>query len=327
MEAISVSELTKTYHVPVRAPGLKAAFGSLIRRRFREVHAVRSLTFAVPAGEVVGFLGPNGAGKTTTLKMLAGILRPTAGRADVLGFRPWKREDRFLRQIAMVRGSRPLGVPIELTVSDALRFQRLIYQVQEDQFKRSVGELTELLDLGPLLQRQIRALSLGERMRAGLASSLLYRPQMLFLDEPTIGLDVAAADVLRRFIADYSRQVGATVLLTSHDMGDVETLCRRIILIDHGTLVYDGQLAQLSARLAPYKLLRITTAGTRCVAWERYGVVDAVHEAGAELRVEREDIPAVTARLLADLPVSDLTIEDPPLERVIATIYREGVAA
>ena len=160
-----------------------------------------------------------------------------------------------------------------------------------------MAELTELLDLGPLLQRQVRALSLGERMRAGLAASLLYRPEVLFLDEPTIGLDVAAAGVLRRFIADYSRQVGAAVLLTSHHMADIETLCRRVIVVDKGTLLYDGDLARLSARLAPYKLLKVTAAGARRVEWERYGEVIAIDEAGSELRVGRDEIPAVTARI------------------------------
>jgi len=327
MDAIRVADLTRTYRVPVRGAGLRAALASLIHRRFREVQAVRSLSFAVPPGEVVGFLGPNGAGKTTTLKMLAGILYPTAGRAEVLGFRPWERDRRFLRQIAMVRGSRPLGVPSELTVLDALRFQRLIYEVPEDRFRRNVAELAGLLDLEPLLQRQIRALSLGERMRAGLASAFLYRPRVLFLDEPTIGLDVAAAEVMLRFIAEYCRQVGAAVLLTSHDMGDVETLCQRVILIDRGALLYDGQLAALAARLAPYKLLKVTAASSGRVEWERYGEVDAVRGAGAELRVARDEIPAATARLLADLPVSDLTIEDPPLESVIAALYRDGIAA
>src|SRR5947207_10824449 len=177
-EAISARQLTRIFRVPVREAGLRAALASLLHRDFREVLAVRAISFAITPGEVVGFLGPNGAGKTTTLKMLAGILHPTAGSAEVLGFTPWRRDDRLLRRTAMVRGSRPLGVPAELTVLDTMRFQRLIYDVPEDRFRRNVAELTELLDLGPLLQRQVRALSLGERLRAGPAASLLYRPEV-----------------------------------------------------------------------------------------------------------------------------------------------------
>ena len=323
---ITVRDLTMTYRAPVREAGLRAAVRSLFRREYREVGAVQGISFDLEAGEVVGFIGPNGAGKTTTLKILSGILHPTGGEARVLGFVPWRREPGFLKQIAMIRGSQPIGGPGELTVMDALRFQQLIYEVAEDDFGTNLAELTELLDLGPLLQRQVRALSLGERMRAGLALSLLYRPRVLFLDEPTIGLDVTAVGMVRRFIADYSRETGATILLTSHYMADVERLCERIVLIDKGCLRYDGELEGLSRRLSPYKLVRVAVLGGMRPEWLRFGEVVEAEDGKVSLRVRREEVPAVTAQLLAELPVADLAVEEPPLESVIDRVYREGVA-
>jgi len=325
MTTVAASNLAMTYRVPVRADGLKAALASMFHREYRTVDAVRSISFAVEPGEVVGFIGPNGAGKTTTLKMLSGVLHPTGGTAQVLGHTPWQRERAFLRQIAMIRGSRPMSGPAELTVLDALKFQELIYEVEPDQFRRNLAELTELLNLEPLLQRQVRALSLGEKMRAGLAWSLVYRPRVLFLDEPTLGLDVTATTMMRRFIADYSRETGATVLLTSHYMADVESLCRRIILIDKGALTYDGDLAGLSARLAPYKLLKVALTGPAPGDWDRYGTVMTANGSEVSLRVRREEVPAITARLLAELTVADLSVTEPPLESVIDQVYREGV--
>jgi ABC-type uncharacterized transport system ATPase subunit len=326
MQAVEVRELTMTYRAPVREPGLRAALGSLFRREYREVAAVRSLSFGVAAGEVVGFIGPNGAGKTSTLKMLSGVLHPTGGEARVLGFAPSRREHAFLRQLAFVRGSRPIGGPPELTVLDALRFQRLVYEVPEAEFRRTLDELAELLQLEPLLGRQVRALSLGERMRAGLASSLVYRPRVLFLDEPTIGLDVSATAVVRRFIAGYAARTGATVLLTSHYVADVETLCRRVLLIDQGALRYDGDLAGLVARLAPWKLIKVAVAEGHA-DWSRFGEVVSAEGGKVSLRVPRDDVPGVTARLLAELPVADLAVEEAPLESVIDRAYREGVGA
>jgi ABC-2 type transport system ATP-binding protein len=322
--AVSAERLRMLYRAPVRGEGLRAAARSLFRREYRQVTAVDGVSFELAAGEVVGFIGPNGAGKTTTLKMLSGILHPTGGRASVLGFVPWRREPALLRQIALIRGSQPIGGPAELTVLDGLRLQQIVYQVPDDAFRRNVAELSELLGLEPLLRRQVRALSLGERMRAGLALSLLYRPRVLFLDEPTIGLDVSAVGDVRRFVADYSRQTGATVLLTSHYMADVEALCRRIILLDAGRIRYDGDLAVLSAALSPYKLIRVGVAGAATVDWGGFGDLVAVEGERAALRVRRERVPAVAARLLGELPVADLSVEEPPLESVIDRLYRQG---
>jgi ABC-type uncharacterized transport system ATPase subunit len=323
---ITIRDLTMAYRAPVREAGLKAAVISLFRRKYREIAAVQDISFSVEAGEVVGFIGPNGAGKTTTLKLLSGILHPTHGDARVTGFVPWKRDPAFLRQIAMIRGSQPIGGPGELTVMDALRFQQLIYEVPDADFRKNLAELTAMLDIGPLLERQVRALSLGERMRAGLALSLLYRPRVLFLDEPTIGLDVTAVGMMRNFISDYSRTTGATVLLTSHYMADVETLCKRIILIDKGLLAYDGDLAQLSMMLSPYKLVKVAVPAEAQPDWSSFGHVVAAENGRVSLRVQRLEVPAIIARLLAELPVADLSVEDPPLERVIDQLYREGLA-
>ncbi len=323
---VQVEQLTMTYRTPVREAGLRASLASLFRRQYREVAAVRSISFALEPGEIVGFIGPNGAGKTTTLKMLSGVLHPTTGDARVLGFIPWRREPPFLKQIAMIRGSRPLSAPGELTVLDALRFQQLVYEVPRAAFERNLAELSEILNLAPLLQRQVRALSLGERMRAGLAASLVYRPRVLFLDEPTIGLDVSATASMRRFIRDYSRQTGATIILTSHYMADVETLCPRVLLIDKGQLSYDGSLASLAERLAPYKLVQVAVVEPADLDWQRFGEVVADDNGRVSLRVRRAEVPAVTARLLAELPVADLSVADPPLENVIDQVYREGVA-
>jgi ABC-type uncharacterized transport system ATPase subunit len=325
LSIIKVSDLTMTYRVPVRGAGLRAAIISLFQREYKEIRAVQSISFELEAGEIVGFIGPNGAGKTTTLKMLSGILHPTSGEARVLGFTPWQRGKGFLKHIAMIRGSQPIGGPPELTVLDSFRFQQLIYEVPDAEFQRNLSELTEMLNLEALLQRQIRALSLGERMRSGLAQSLLYRPRILFLDEPTLGLDVTAVGMMRRFIANYSRQTGATILLTSHYMVDVEALCKRIILIDNGTLKYNGDLEELSKRLSPYKLLKVVIPDGISPSWNTYGEIVEAEENKVSLRVHREQVPAITARLLADLPVADLSVEDPPLESVIDRVYQEGM--
>jgi ABC-2 type transport system ATP-binding protein len=325
VSAVGVDDLSMTYRVPVREAGLVAAFRSVVRRRYREVEAVRKLSFEIPAGEVVGFVGPNGAGKTTAMKMMSGLLHPTAGTVRVLGFTPWQRRTPFLKQIALVRGSQPTGGAQELTLLDSLQYQRVLYEVPAGEYRQNLDELCGLLELGPLLDRQLRALSLGEKMRAGLALSLLYRPKVLFLDEPTLGLDVSAAAAVRRFLAAYTTQTGATVLLTSHYMADVESLCRRLILVDHGSVKYDGPLELLSARLSPYKLVRISAPSATKEHFA--GVAEIVSTSGIswELRVPRDDVARVTSGLLTTLDVVDLAVVEPSLENVMDRAYREGV--
>lgn len=325
--AVSVKGLGMTYRAPVRAAGLRAALRSVVHREYRDIDAVAEMSFDLQAGEVVGFIGPNGAGKTTTMKILSGILHPTIGEARVLGYVPWRRQHDYLKKIALVRGSQPIGGPAELTLMDSLRYQQLLYEVPTPDFRANIDDLVEMLELQSLLDRQVRALSLGERMRAGLATALVYRPKVLFLDEPTLGLDVSAAAALRRFIADYAVRTGATVLLTSHYMADVESLCRRVILIDRSRVRYDGELSSLGAKLSPYKLIRVSVADQAGVAWERFGELEKSE--GAEsgqvsLRVRRDAVPGVTSELLGQLAIVDLAVEEPPLDLVMDRFYRDG---
>jgi ABC-2 type transport system ATP-binding protein len=322
MTVIEVSGLSMSFRAPVRKGGLRAALGSLVRREYREVQALDDVAFRIEPGEVVGFIGPNGAGKTTTMKILSGILHPTGGDIRVLGSVPWHRRTGFLKRIAFVRGSQPVGGSQELTVMDSLEYQRLLYDVPRADFTGTLTVIEDLLRLKPLLERQLRALSLGERMRVGLALALIYRPEVLFLDEPTIGLDVTAAGQMREFVSDYVAQTGATVLLTSHYMADVASLCPRLILIDQGRVEYDGPLAELSARLSPYKLIRITARGgpePDC------GEIVESSDGMWVLRVPRDEVALTTSRLLQSMDVVDLAVEEPPLEKVIDRAYREGL--
>src|SRR4051794_2293073 len=249
---IAVHDLRKSYIVPEREAGLRASVGSLFRRQTKEVVAVDGISFDVTPGEVVGFLGPNGAGKTTTLKMLSGLLYPSGGEATVLGHIPWERDRAYLRQITLVMGQRNQLV-WDIPVADSFELNRAIYRIPTDEFRQTRDELSELLDLGPLLKKPVRNLSLGERMKVELAGALLHRPRVLFLDEPTLGLDVTAQRRIRGFVAEYAGRYDATVLLTSHYMGDVEALAERVIVIHHGGLLFDGALDALVERFSPHK--------------------------------------------------------------------------
>ncbi|WP_329002654.1 ATP-binding cassette domain-containing protein [Kribbella sp. NBC_00709] len=321
MTAVQVENLSMSYQAPVRKGGLRAALGSLVKREYKTVQALDQVSFTIAPGQVSGFIGPNGAGKTTTMKILSGILHPTSGQVRVLDTVPWHRRSAFLKRIAFVRGSQPVGGSQELTVLDSLEYQRLLYDVPRATFRSTLADLEALLDLEPLLERQLRALSLGERMRVGLGMALSYRPEVLFLDEPTIGLDVSAASQIREFVSEYVEQTGATVLLTSHYMADVASLCPRLILIDHGRVQYDGPLAELSARLSPYKLIRISTQGDPTA----FGEVVEKADGQWVLRVPRDEVAGTTARLLQALEIVDLAVEEPPLEKVIDQAYREGL--
>jgi ABC-2 type transport system ATP-binding protein len=320
--AIRVRDLRKTYRVPEREAGARAALKSLFRRRRTETAAVDGITFEVPAGEIVGFLGPNGAGKTTTLKMLCGLLHPTSGDLSVLGALPWRRDKAFLRRITLVMGQRNQLV-WDIPAADSFELNRAVYRIPAAEYRALLGELTALLDLGPLLRKPVRNLSLGERMKCEIAAALLHRPQMVFLDEPTIGLDVTMQRRIREFIAEYNRRTGATVLLTSHDMADVEALCKRVIVIHRGRLLYDGALTGLVHRFTEHKTIVVQLKD--CAADLRpYGEVLSCEDGRAVLRVAKAETAVVTGRLLADLPVVDLTVEDPPLEDVIERVFAQG---
>ena len=323
---IVVQNLTKTYRVPERPPGLAASLKGLVRRTWREVEAVREISFAVEAGERVGLIGPNGAGKTTTLKMLSGLLYPTAGEARVLGFVPWQRKHDYLRRISMVLGNKS-QMMWDIPPLDTFAVLGEVYHVPQADWRRTVDELVDLLEMQDLLTKPVRNLSLGERMKCELVAGLLHRPDVLFLDEPTLGLDVSMQARLRRFLAEYNRRSQVTVILTSHYMADVVALCPRVILIHQGRLLYDGELKGLAERLAPFKLVRVALGNG--AAWEGAELpfgADLVERANGRLtlRVRRAQAPSVTAWLLNALPVVDLSVEDPPIEAVIDQIYQEG---
>ena len=318
---IHIRDLCKTYIVTEREAGVLAALQSLVRRHMEKVVAVDGLTFDVAPGEIVGFLGPNGAGKTTTLKMLSGLLYPTAGEVTVLGSIPSRREKDFLRQITLIMGQRNQLV-WDLPAIDSFELNRAIYRIPTPDYRRTLNELVELLELGSLINKPVRNLSLGERMKCEIAAALLHRPQVLFLDEPTIGLDVTMQRRIRAFITEYNRRYGATVLLTSHYMADVEALCRRVVVIHHGKLLYDGELSGLVQRFTAHKTIVVQLED--CLAdLDLYGEVMTCEDGYVTLRVPKTETARVTERLLADLPVIDLTVEDPPIEEVIEQVFAQ----
>jgi ABC-2 type transport system ATP-binding protein len=322
MPQIELHSLRKTYRVHEREAGAAASLRSLFARKYRQVEAVKGVSFSLDAGEVVGFLGPNGAGKTTTLKMLAGLLYPTDGEARVLGHTPWRREPEFLRQISLVMGNRNQLV-WDIPAMDSFLVNQAVYRVPEKQFRETLDELVELLDLSPLLKKQVRGLSLGERMKCELAAALLHRPSVLFLDEPTLGVDVTMQGRIRDFVADYNRRHGATVLLTSHYMADVTALCRRVIVIHHGSLLFDGELTALSDRIAPFKLVELDLPDPE-TAGRVKEFAEVAEEQGTKVkaRVPRAEVSGTVSRLLAELPVLDLTVQDPPIEQVIEQVFQ-----
>jgi len=327
MAQIEVDRLSKTYKVAEREGGALAALRSVLRRHYRCIRAVDEVSFTIEAGEIVGFLGPNGAGKTTTLKMLSGLLYPTAGRATVLGHVPWRREPTYLRKISMVMGQRS-QLNWDLPAMDSFLVQLAVYQVDRQEGMQTLNELVDMLDIGHVLKKQVRTLSLGERMKCEICASLLYHPAVLFLDEPTLGLDLTMQDRIRGFVADYNRQRGATIILTSHYMADVTALCKRIIVIDHGRILFDGPLAELSARLAPFKVISLDLGRDLDEdSVRRLGEVISHTGRKLTLRVPKEQAAATAGRLLAELPVLDLTIEDPPVEDVIKQLFAEGAEA
>jgi ABC-2 type transport system ATP-binding protein len=324
--AIHLQNLSKTYFVSEREAGVLAAFRSLVKRRTSEVKAVDQISFDVMPGEIVGFLGPNGAGKTTTLKMLAGLLHPTSGVGRVLEHEPWQRKRAFLKEITLVMGQRNQLV-WDIPAGDSFELNRVIYRIPLDDYRQTLAELTELLDLAPLITKPVRNLSLGERMKCEIAAALLHRPKVLFLDEPTIGLDVTAQRRIRSFIKEYNRRHNATILLTSHYMADVEALCDRVIVIHQGRLLFDGLLSDLVQRFSPHKTIMVELRdGLRQTDFQRYGEVITQSDGQVMLRVPKEETASVTGRLLADLAIADLTVEDPPFEDVIEQVFSEGKA-
>ena len=315
--------LSKTYTVKVRDPGLRGAVRALVRPRYREVRAVDRVSFAIERGEIVAFIGPNGAGKTTTLKMLAGLLYPSGGRARVAGFEPWAGGAAFKRRIALVLGNKQ-QLLWDLPPEETFQLNRAIYAIADADYRERLDELVALLELAPLLDKPGRQLSLGERMRCELAAALLHRPEVLFLDEPTLGLDVTAQEAIRGFLRAYRDRHGATVLLTSHYMADVTALASRVLIINRGHLLYDGALDALAARVAPSRRVELVLGdGVTRDRLAGFGDVRSFRFPNAVLEVPREAVAATSARLLAELPVADLSIKEHPIEDVIRQVFKE----
>jgi len=288
----------------------------------KEVHAVREINFRIQPGEVVGFLGPNGAGKTTSLKMLSGLLHPTSGQSRVLGFNPYVRDKEFLRQITLVTGQRNQLV-WDIPAIDSFELFKAIYDLPEKAFNETLEQFIELLDLGELIRKPVRSLSLGERMKVEIAGALMHRPQVLFLDEPTLGLDVTMQRRIREFVAEYNRRENATVLLTSHYMADVVALCKRVIVIHHGRILFDGDLADLVHCTTTHKQVLVKPE-VRGLDLSSYGEIARTDGDTVTLHVPRAQVSRVTARLLSEVPIADLSVEDPPIETVIEMVFAGG---
>jgi ABC-2 type transport system ATP-binding protein len=318
---IVAEDLTRVFVTYRRGEGLRGSLRSFFRRETTRKLAVDRVSFRVEAGELVGFLGPNGAGKTTTLKLLSGILHPTSGAATVLGHVPWRREASFLRRMAIVMGQKN-QLWWDLPAQDSFLLNRDVYQIPERAFRQKLEELASLFDLGDLTKQPLRKLSLGERMKCELVGSLLHSPQVLFLDEPTIGLDVVTQKRLREFIREYGQRTGITTILTSHYMRDIEELCERAIIIDSGRIVHDGKLRALVERYATHKIIEVRfEQPVPAAALARFGEVVEANGLRATVRVPRERVPSAAAELLGTLPVADIGIEEVTAEEVIRQLF------
>src|SRR5882724_10368898 len=323
MAVIEVNGLTKAFRTYKKQPGFSGAVKGLFHRQYEQTVAVNEVSFKIEPGELVGFLGPNGAGKTTTLKMLAGLLYPTNGSAKVLGYTPWERDDGYRRQFALVLGQKN-QLWWDLPARESLELNAKIYGIPQDRFEKTVGELTELLNVKEKLNVSVRELSLGERMKMELIASLLHQPKVLFLDEPTIGLDVISQKTVREFIRRHNAEQKTTILLTSHYMADIQALCERVIIIDKGKLFFDGKLSEIVDRFADFKLVTIQcekTEGHTAEHLSRYGeIVEQTPEA-IKFKVKRDRVIPTCKALLDDLPVTDIDIQEVPIEDVIRQIF------
>ncbi|WP_017326807.1 ATP-binding cassette domain-containing protein [Synechococcus sp. PCC 7336] len=327
MAAIAVESLSKSYPVAVKQPGLAGTLRHFFRRTYRQVEAVRQVSFQIEPGEVVGFLGPNGAGKTTTLKMLTGLIHPSSGRVRVVGFEPFQRKRGFLEKITLVMGQKQQLI-WDLPALDSLKINAAVYGIDDSAFQRRVGELSEMLALESKLTQPVRKLSLGERMKAELLAALLHQPTVLFLDEPTLGLDVNAQVAVRDFLRQYNERYRATILLTSHYMADITALCDRVLVIYEGQAIYDGRLDSLLEKFAPYREVKVELARDYPRAQlSSYGELQGLEGRQARFVLQRDRLTATVAQLLADLEVADLTVTDPPVEEVIGRVFRAGAVA
>jgi ABC-2 type transport system ATP-binding protein len=323
MAIIEIENLAKSYRIYQKSEGLWAAIKGIVNRKYKDVDAVRGIDLTVEQGEFVAFLGPNGAGKTTTLKLLSGVITPSSGTARVMGYVPWKREDAYRRRFALVMGQKN-QLWWDLPAQESFRLHQQIYRVDPDQFDRTRDELTDLLDVTRLLKQPVRELSLGERMKMELIAAMLHSPDVLFLDEPTIGLDVVAQHNIQKFLKFYQQKRKITILLTSHYMKDVAALCQRVVIIAQGVIKYDGSLAGIVDKFSGHKVISLQLADqARFDDLDRFGQVLEVVPPKAKIRIPRAQVARVLAELLASHPVEDIGVEDPPLEEVIAEVFSQ----
>ena len=321
MPAIVVENLGRTYQVYRKREGLLASLRGLFYRQYREVQAVNDVSFTIEEGEMLAFLGPNGAGKTTTLKLLSGLIVPTSGTATVLGHVPWKREDAYRRRFSLVTGQKE-QLWWDLPAQESFRLHKEIYRISTEDYNSRLTELTELLDVTELMSQPVRELSLGERMRMELIAALLHRPDVLFLDEPTIGLDVISQRKVQQFLLKYQKEQGITVILTSHYMKDVEALCDRAIVINKGTVIHDGALAEIVDRFSQHKIIELHFASDSTPnGIDRYGVVLEDRPPMLKLQVEKQKVSAVLSSVLAEYSIEDVSVSERPLEDVIAELF------
>jgi ABC-2 type transport system ATP-binding protein len=323
---IAVDNLSKIYPVAIKQPGLTGTLSHFFRRTYREIKAVQNVSFEIQPGEIVGFLGGNGAGKTTTLKMLTGLIHPSEGEVKVANYVPFRRQPQFLNKMSLVMGQKQ-QLLWDLPALDSLRINAAVYNIPDRIFKQRLEELATMLDVEDKLHQPVRKLSLGERMKAELLAALLHHPQVLFLDEPTLGLDVNAQVAVREFLQQYNQRYGATILLTSHYMADITALCDRVLLIHQGKLIYDGLLEDLLDRFAPYRQVRVELA--QALSPEElasFGEVESIQGQEVRFLVPRDKLTATISRILAQLQVQDLNVSDPPIEEIIGRLFQTGKA-
>ncbi len=326
MALIEVESLGKVYPVALKEPGWQGTLQHFFRRTYRSIPAVQGVSFQIGAGEVVGFLGANGAGKTTTLKMLTGLIRPSEGLVRVAGFDPFERQTKFLEQITLVMGQKQQLI-WDLPALDSLRINAAVYSLSPGIFQERLEVLSTMLGVKGQLRQPVRKLSLGERMKVELLAALLHQPRVLFLDEPTLGLDINAQAAVRQFLQAYNQRYQATILLTSHYMADITALCQRVLLIHQGSLIYDGQLESLRAKFAPYREVKLELA--RPYPRDKlqvYGELESLEGQSARFLLGRQGLTNAIAQMLAELEVVDLSVTDPPIEQIIGRVFQSGSA-
>ncbi|MDF1660845.1 MAG: ATP-binding cassette domain-containing protein [Planctomycetota bacterium] len=321
---IEVKGLSKHFNVPIKVSGLSATIKHFFNRQYRRVDAVKALDFSIKEGEFVGFLGANGAGKTTTLKMLTGLIHPSGGSVNINGHTPFDRKKEFLQDITLVMGQKQQLI-WDLPAMDSLRINAAVYEISKGDFDERIEELASMLELKDKLTSPVRKLSLGERMKAEFMAALLHRPRLLFLDEPTLGLDINAQSAVRRFLKDYNTRHNATVILTSHYMADITTLCERVLIIHEGGLVHDGVLSELIENFAPFRQVKVELGSdVDKETLSKYGEVESLNGAEARLTVRRDELTEVVSKLLSEQNVLDLTVTDPPIEEIIGRVFQKG---